>query len=110
MQGFYLLAVQRQRRHKLILLIAVIAALLSLFLAIQHKKTVQPVAPAASPTAPYLVSSDNGTVIVTKEGDTVWRTEIDVRSLPKADREELAQGIALPDEKALMRLLEDYDS
>jgi|GEM_PF-330233 len=111
MQGFYLLAVRRQRRHKWILLAACIAALLSLFFAIRHNnQTTQPVAPAETPVAPYLVSSDNGTVIVTKAGKMVWRTEIDERSLPKADREELARGIALPDETALAHLLEDYDA
>lgn len=110
MQGFYLLAVQRQRRHRWILLAVCIIALLSLFFAIRQSKMIQPTAPATSPAAPYLVSSDNGTVIVTKAGETVWRTEIDVRSLPKADQEELARGIELPDEQALAHLLEDYDA
>ena len=43
-------------------------------------------------------------------GEVVIRTDIDIRTLPAADREALEQGILLSDTEALAKLLEDYGS
>ena len=49
-------------------------------------------------------------MVVSRGGEIVIRTDIDVRTLPAADREALEDGILLSDAQALARLLEDYGS
>ena len=73
------------------------------------------VAPEAVPAGalaeePYVAQSEDGRLIVSRGGETVLRTAIDVRTLPAADREALADGVVLADAEALARLLEDYGS
>ena len=54
--------------------------------------------------------SENGLLVVSHGGEVVIRTDIDIRTLPAADREALEQGILLSDTEALAKLLEDYGS
>ena len=60
--------------------------------------------------APYIAQSVSDRLVVSRGGEIVLRTEIDVRTLPAADREALADGVVLPDAASLARLLEDYGS
>ena len=110
MQGFYLLALQRARRQRRIAILFCILALVSAFFAARAWFAPDSV-PASAPSAsPYIAQSASGRLVVSRGGEVVLRTEIDVRSLPAADREALADGIVLPDAEALARLLEDYGS
>ena len=108
MQGFYMLALRQYKRRRDVALIACAAALVCSVFAARVYFTA---APAMAETAPpYVATSEDGRLVVTRAGKTVIRTEIDVRTLPEADRNALAQGKILSDADALARLLEDYGS
>lgn len=109
MQGFYMLAMQRAKRQKRIALLACAAALASAFFA-ARAWFAAPAVPASAAALPYIAQSVDNRVVISRGGETILRTEIDVRTLPTADRDALAQGVALADEQALARLLEDYGS
>jgi len=109
MQGFYLLAVQRQKRQKRIVILVCLIALLSLLLAIRVA-CARPAVTTDAPAEPYIASSEQGMLVVSRGGESVIHTEIDVRSLPVADREKLEAGITLPNAEALAHLLEDFSS
>lgn len=109
LQGFYMLAMQRARRQKRIALIACLAALVSAFFAARAYFTPDAV-PVSAAEAPYVAQSENGLLVVSHGGEVVIRTDIDIRTLPAADREALEQGILLSDTEALAKLLEDYGS
>lgn len=109
MQGFYMLALQRAKRQRRIALAACAAALISAFFAARVWFAAPAVSVAAS-AEPYVAQSEDGRLVVTRGGETVLRTGIDVRTLPSADRDALSDGIVLEDELALARLLEDYGS
>lgn len=109
MQGFYMLAMQRAKRQRRIALLACGVALVSAFFAARVWFSEPAVAATAS-AEPYVAQSSEGRLVVTRGGEIVVRTDIDVRSLPSADREALEDGILLPDAQALARLLEDYGS
>ena len=102
LQGFYMLALQRARRQRRIALLFCAAALVSALFAARAY-----FAPEAVPAGAL---AEDGRLIVSRGGETVLRTAIDVRTLPAADREALADGIVLADAEALARLLEDYGS
>ena len=109
LQGFYMLAMQRARRQKRIALLACLAALVSAFFAARAYGTPGAV-PVSAAVAPYVAQSENGLLVVSHGGEVVIRTDIDIRTLPAADREALEQGILLSDTEALAKLLEDYGS
>lgn len=109
LQGFYMLAMQRARRQKRIALLACLAALVSAFFAARAYFTPDAV-PVGATEAPYVAQSENGLLVVSHGGEVVIRTDIDIRTLPAADREALEQGILLSDTEALAKLLEDYGS
>lgn len=109
MQGFYMLAIQRAKRQKRIALLACAAALISAFFAARVWFSA-PAVPASTTELPYVAQSEDDRLVVSRGGEVIIRTDIDVRALPSADRAALEQGILLPDEQALARLLEDYGS
>lgn len=109
MQGFYMLAMQRAKRQRRIALLACGAALVSAFFA-ARVWFAEPAVAATASAEPYVAQSSEGRLVVTRGGEIVIRTDIDVRSLPSADREALEGGILLPDAQSLARLLEDYGS
>lgn len=109
MQGFYMLAMQRAKRQRRIALLACGAALVSAFFA-ARVWFAEPAVTATASAEPYVAQSSEGRLVVTRGGEIVIRTDIDVRSLPSADREALEDGILLPDAQSLARLLEDYSS
>lgn len=114
MQGFYVLAMRRMQRQKRIALLACALAFVCAILAARAyfadvPEAVMTAAPDMSETS-YVAQSENGLLTISRGGETVIRTEIDVRTLPEADREALAQGVLLPDAEALAKLLEDYGS
>lgn len=109
LQGFYILARAQRRRRRLILASACLSALLMAGLAAgSQSRAVAAVSEQIS--APYYATVQENTLIIQQNGQTVLRTGIDVRSLPAADQTALHNGIALADEAALARLLEDYGS
>lgn len=109
MQGFYMLAMLRAKRQRRIALAACAAALISAFFAARVWFST-PVVPASTTELPYIAQAEEGRLVVSRGGEIVIRTDIDVRTLPAADREALADGIVLADAEALARLLEDYGS
>lgn len=109
MQGFYMLAMQRAKRQRRIALLACGAALVSAFFA-ARVWFAEPAVTATASAEPYVAQSSEGRLVVTRGGEIIIRTDIDVRSLPSADREALEDGILLPDAQSLARLLEDYGS
>ena len=109
MQGFYMLAMQRAKRQRRIALLACGAALVSAFFA-ARVWFAEPAVTATASAEPNVAQSSEGRLVVTRGGEIVIRTDIDVRSLPSADREALEDGILLPDAQSLARLLEDYGS
>ena len=110
MQGFYVLAMRRMRRQKKIARAACALALLCAAGAARAYFAAPKAVTAAVSDVPYVAQAENGRLTVSRGGQTILRTDIDVRTLPKADREALSQGISLPDAEALARLLEDYGS
>ncbi len=61
----------------------------------------------------FLIKEINGRVIVYGNGGEEFLysvDEIDLFALPQSDREALKEGIFLPSEEALAKLLEDYSS
>ena len=110
LQGFYLLALQRARRQRRIAILFCIAALLSAFFAARAWFSDDAVPVSTTAAAPYIAQSVSDRQVVSRGGEIVLRTEIDVRTLPAADREALADGVVLPDAASLARLLEDYGS
>lgn len=110
LQGFYMLALQRARRQRRIALLFCAAALVSALFAARAYFAPEAVPAGALAEEPYVAQSEDGRLIVSRGGETVLRTAIDVRTLPAADREALADGIVLADAEALARLLEDYGS
>lgn len=109
LQGFYLLAMQRARRRRRILALACSLALVSAGLA-AHARSSPGAAQATSAPLPYVAQSEDGRLIVSRGGEVLLRTAIDVRTLPTADRDALSQGIVLADAQALAKLLEDLGS
>lgn len=63
-------------------------------------------------TTKYYATVIGNYVVIYKDGDTepMITTDIDVRTLPEADKELLNQGIILSDEMAINQFLEDYGS
>lgn len=110
LQGFYMLALQRARRQRRIALLFCAAALVSALFAAHAYFAPEAVPAGALAEEPYVAQSEDGRLIVSRGEETVLRTAIDVRTLPAADREALADGIVLADAEALARLLEDYGS
>ena len=110
LQGFYLLALQRARRQRRIAILFCIAALLSAFFAARAWFSDDAVPVSTTAAAPYIAQSVSDRLVVSRGGEIVLRTEIDVRTLPAADREALADGVVLPDAASLARLLVDYGS
>ena len=110
LQGFYMLALQRARRQRRIALLFCIAAVLSAFFALRAWFVPQAVPASAVAVQPYIAQIEDGLLVISREGEIVLRTEIDVRTLPSADQEALGHGIILSDAQALARLLEDYGS
>ncbi len=109
MRGFYVLAI-REKRKKCALVLAGVAAAASLFFAVRTCKAPEAVAASVPQNEPYVAMSDDGRLVVTRGGELVVETNIDVRSLPEHDRVQLEQGITVADSKALAHLLEDYGS
>ena len=109
LQGFYMLALKRAKRQRRIALILCAAALVCAFFAARRWFSA-PAVTVSAPVEPYLAYSADGTLAVDHGGETVLYPDIDTRTLPKADRDALAEGIRLPDAEALARLLEDYGS
>lgn len=72
-------------------------------------ETAAAAAPADTGPGYYAALSDNHIVIyLNGRAEPVLVTDIDARTLPDADREQLAQGIPLPDAASVNQLLEDY--
>ena len=109
MQGFYMLAMLRAKRQRRIALLACAAALISAFFAARGWFSA-PAVPARTPELAYVAEGEDGRLVVSRGGEIVIRTDIDIRTLPSADREALEDGILLSDAQALARLLEDYGS
>ena len=67
---------------------------------------------AASVTAEYYAALSGWQVVIYQHGRTqpILHTEIDVRTLPDADRKLLEAGLPLANVDAVSRLLEDYGS
>ena len=110
LQGFYLLSLLFSRRQRRIAILFCIAALLSAFFAARAWFSDDAVPVSTTAAAPYIAQSVSDRLVVSRGGEIVLRTEIDVRTLPAADREALADGVVLPDAASLARLLEDYGS
>ena len=108
MQGFYVLAMQQARRRMRIAVPFCIAAAASLILA--GRTLLSAPAVPASAEVSYTVRSEQDRLIVRQSDGTVFRTAIDTRTLPAADREALREGIILDNADELARLLEDYSS
>lgn len=63
------------------------------------------------PQTKYLVKEHMGMVAVFSEGGQMIKlTDFPVATLPKADRDELAEGVAIDSDVELALLLEDYSS
>lgn len=110
LQGFYMLAMQRARRQRRIAILFCILALVSAFFAARAWFSDDAVPVSTAAAAPYIAQSESDRLVVSRDGEIVLRTAIDVRSLPAADQQALADGIVLPDAASLARLLEDYGS
>ncbi|MGO5028322.1 hypothetical protein [Candidatus Agathobaculum pullicola] len=109
MQGFYMLAMLRAKRQRRIALLACAAALISAFFAARVWFSA-PAVPASTTDLPYIAQAEQDRLVVSRGGEIIIRTDIDVRSLPIADRQALENGILLSDAQSLARLLEDYGS
>lgn len=70
----------------------------------------QSVSAAQSESGGYLVRSEGDRVCVVPAtgGHPLYLEGVKVSDLPEADRLQLAAGFALPDDDALLALLEDY--
>lgn len=101
-------------RRRMILALPLAALLLGLSAYFSlHTDAPEPVpvsAPAAEPAAKYAARTLDGRVAIYRSGARfpMEVTDIEVDSLPLADREALAAGIDLADEEAIAHLLEDY--
>lgn len=109
MQGFYLMTMRRMRRRKKIALAVCVLTLAIVFCAFRARSALVP-ALAESAPVPYIALAENDRLIVTRGGETVIRTAIDIRSLPQSEQVALRKGVELPDAEALAKLLEDYSS
>jgi len=110
MEGFYVLA-RRRVIKQAAAAVACAGAAASIFFAGRAALKPRAVTTGVTPSPePYVASSDGGRLVIMKGGELVMETDIDVRTLPSADREVLEQGIVLNDEEALAHLLEDYSS
>lgn len=97
------------------LLVLPLAALLAVFSAygLTHSEIPEPLpasAPAEEPRAKYAARVVDGRVAIYR-ADARYPmevTDIEIASLPRADREALEKGIDLADEEAIAHLLEDY--
>ncbi len=100
-----------RRRALLVLPLAAALTGLSSYALIQaNAPEPLPVSAPAEPAAKYAARIVEGRVAIYRAGARfpMEVTEIEVSSLPRADREALEAGIDLPDEEAIAHLLEDY--
>ena len=101
-----------RRARRLILLGAtlLIIACMALFRAVTPRAAAPVNAPAAPFTASYTAKTLSGRIAIYVAGEDrpALMTDIDVRTLPEADRAALEAGITLSGDDALARLLEDY--
>lgn len=58
----------------------------------------------------YVMCEENDRIVVKCDGQVFLRTDTPVSSLPKRDRQKLAEGITLFSKEELKTLLEDYCS
>lgn len=92
---------------------AITAFVLSLWLLGTAGNLNQPIQPVAAQVAPgyYAALADHHVVIyLNGRPDPVLVTDIDVRTLPDADRVLLEKGLPLAGAEEVNRLLEDYGS
>lgn len=104
---------RRTRRLVLIAATILVIACMALVNAVMPRSLALPVsAQTPVPTVPYVARALGNQLAVYIEGEDspALVTDIDVRALPAADREALANGITLSSEEALAKLLEDYGS
>lgn len=104
----------RNSFYNISILCLTFGAVIFLLLALLTPRTPLPaVAPANAETvqAQYTARAVGNQVVIYRTGrsEPAMMTEIDIRTLPDADQEALAEGIALADATALAHLLEDYD-
>ncbi len=80
--------------------------------AVQVSQPVNPVSIAVEAASPFYAKTQDNRMVIFQEGHAapILVTEIDVRTLPVADQQALAEGIGLADQIAVERLLEDYGS
>lgn len=113
MQGFYSLLKRRQLRRKRICSCAVALALVFSLTAMVRRPEGQAVtADAEVSFSGYTAISEHNLIVIYRNGETepMLFTNIDVRALPTADQDLLAQGIPLKDTEDISALLEDYGS
>ncbi len=107
-------ATRRARRRILISITVLTIACMALVHAVLPSSSIplSSTTQAVATSTRYLAKAQGTQVAIYVTGsDTpAFLTDIDVRTLPQADREALAQGIALASEEALAHLLEDYGS
>lgn len=101
---------QLMRRLLPIALTVFIIAVMTLAAGASHAAASPASAPPQSGTYVAGVLDNHLAVYVAGENTPALVTEIDVRTLPIADQTALSGGIALADDMALARLLEDYGS
>lgn len=96
------------------ILTAIISTCLSVHSVHAAPKTQTTAAPASDESSiiTYYATVIGNYVVIYKDGDTepMMTTDIDVRTLPEADKKLLNQGIILSDETAISNFLEDYGS
>ena len=58
----------------------------------------------------YLITQQDGFVVIYKGGELVMKTDTTVDSLPKSDRAKIEEGVRVNSLKELKQLVEDYCS
>ena len=87
-----------------------IALALSLFVLTGAPAETQPAIAGTAPSYYAALVGQHVAIYLTGRAEPVLITEIDVRTLPDADREMLEKGLPLATADDVSRLLEDYDN
>ena len=101
----------RSLKFNIAILVLTFSAVILMLLALLWPKQSSSSSVSADLTQ-YTAKSVGNQVVIYETGrsDPVLMTGIDIRTLPEADRQALADGIRLQDATALAHLLEDYDA
>lgn len=96
-----------------VILLLTFSSVVLLFLSLLLPKSApSTTSPASADLSQYTAKSVGNQVVIYQTGSSepIMLTGIDIRTLPDADRQALASGIALRNATELAHLLEDYDA